>query len=98
MPSRSAALGGYSYTATAEDHIKTKTTGKICDDVVGEVPDKVVRITGTLHLGGTETDKAVENGDLPVPKSFCFIAYDVLHDPSPLGSKIVATNSTYNLV
>lgn len=98
LPPRSAASGGYLYTAVANSHMDHKTTGKMCDDVVGEVSDKVGCITGSEHLGGTSTDKTSLCGNVNVPLPLYLKTVDVFHDPLPSGSKILATNIAYNLV
>lgn len=94
LPPRSAALGGYMYSARAKDHGIHETSGRIRDDVVGEVPDKAVRVTGSGHLGGLKTDKSLKEGDLDVTLPLCVYTEDLLHDPSPSGAKLVAPNHT----
>lgn len=60
------------------------------DDVVGEVPDKRVKATGSFHFGGLATDKSVKEGDLKVPWPVWFYADG--HDHLPLGSKILPSH------
>lgn len=66
LPARSAVLGGYMYSARAKEHGKHETSGRIRDDVVGEVHDKAVCVTGSGHLGGLKTDCTVKEGNLDV--------------------------------
>lgn len=92
LPPRSAALGGYMYSAKAMDHGMHETSGWIRDDVVGEVPDKAVCVTGSGHLGGLKTEKALYEGDLKVTLPLWVKTVDGAHDPSPSGPKLVASN------
>lgn len=94
LPPRSTALGGYIYSATAKDHGEPETSGCICDDVVGEVPDKAVRVTGSGHLGGLKADKSLKEGNFNVTEPLKVKTGDRLHDPSPSGAKLVAPNHT----
>lgn len=60
--------------------------------MVGEVPDKAVCVTGSGHLGGLKTDKSVKEGNLDVTEPLCVKTGENLHDPSPSGAKLVASN------
>lgn len=62
FPAVSSALGGYMTSSEAVVTGCHCSSGEISDDVVGEVPDKIVKSTGSLHLGGFVTVVSVVEG------------------------------------
>lgn len=93
--SGTAALGGYISPADACGAGNHCSSGCLSDDVVGEVPDKAGKTSGSFHFGGLETDCPVVEGDLEVPLPFCVSTKEYIVNALPLGSKMVASHISF---
>lgn len=87
-------FGGYINLIVLKDFEEYEVVGKIRDDVVGEVFDKIVRYLGLGYFGGFVIDKIVKFGD---EDKYKYLIVDVDgYNFSFSGLKFVVINYVYS--